>query len=102
MRNLDKTIEINELLRIYGALLTQKQRDVLRQRYNEDWSLGEIAISLDISRQGVLNFENKAVRALRNYEKKLGVWSREKKIKDLFERTFIDEHARMALVEVFS
>jgi len=102
MRNLAKIIEINELLRIYGALLTQKQCDVLKQRYNGDFSLGEIATELGISRQGVLNFENKAVRALRAYEKKLGVYAREKKIKDLFERTFVDAHAREALTEVFT
>jgi len=102
MRNLNKTIEVNELLRIYGALLTKKQAEVLSWRYKEDWSLGEIAGELNISRQGVLNFENKAVRSLRNYEKKLGVWSREKKIKQLFDSTFVDENARMALMEVFT
>ena len=78
MRNITKIVEINELLRIYGGLLTGRQEDVLRRRYAEDMSLGEIAVADNISRQGVLNFENKAVRALRGYEKKLGVWAREK------------------------
>ena len=102
MRNIHKIVEINELLRIYGALLTRRQAEVLQRRYGQDWSLGEIAEADGISRQGVLNFENKAVRLLRNYEKKLGVYARESKIKALFERTFIDEHARLALQEVFT
>ena len=102
MRNLNKIIEINELLRIYGALLTTRQFEVMSQRYKSDLSLGEIADMYGISRQGVLNFENKAVRALRAYEKKLGVWARESKIKNLFEKTFVDEHARAALTEVFT
>jgi hypothetical protein len=49
-----------------------------------------------------LNFENKAVKALRKYEKRLCVYEREKKIKSLLEKTFVDEHARTALYEVFS
>ena len=102
MRNLSKIVEVNELLRIYGALLTAKQQEIMAQRYKDDLSLGEIAQTHGISRQGVLNFENKAVRLLRAYEKKLGVWARERKIKDLFERTFVDEHARAALMEVFT
>lgn len=102
MRNLNKIVEINELLRIYGGLLTKRQLEIMTRRYVGDLSLGEIAEADGISRQGVLNFENKAVRALRGYEKKLGVWARERKIKDLFERTFVDEHARAALTEVFT
>ena len=102
MRNLNKIVEINELLRIYGKLLTERQQEIMAQRYKDDLSLGEIASLHGISRQGVLNFEQDAVGSLRAYETKLGVWAREKKIKDLFERTFVDEHARLALTEVFT
>jgi len=102
MRNLNKIVEINELLRIYGGILTARQLEIMTQRYKDDLSLGEIAALHGISRQGVLNFEQDAVKILREYEKKLGVWAREKKIKDLFDRTFVDEHARAALTEVFT
>ena len=102
MSNIEKRLEINELLRIYGALLTARQREILTRRYCDDCSFGELAIEFNITRQAVLNFENKAIRSLRKYEKRLGVYEREQKIKVLFDKTFIDEHARSALYEVFS
>ena len=102
MRNIAKIVEINELLRIYGGILTARQLEIMTQRYKEDLSLGEIAQVHGISRQGVLNCEQDATQILREYEKKLGVYARERKIKDLFERTFVDEHARAALTEVFT
>jgi len=102
MQNIQKRLEINELLRIYGALLTERQREILTRRYTDDLSFGEIAAQYDITRQAVLNFENKSIFLLRKYEKRLGVYEREKKIKALLEKTFIDEHARTALYEVFS
>ena len=101
MSDINKRIEMNELLRIYGALLTLRQREILTRRYTDDLSFGEIAGEFNITRQAVLNFENKAVRSLRKYEKRLGVYGREQKIKSLLEKTFVDEHARLALYEVF-
>ena len=38
-----KILEINELLDIYGDLLTIKQRQVMNLYYEEDLSLGEIS-----------------------------------------------------------
>jgi len=102
MQDIQKRIEINELLRIYGALLTKRQHDILSRRYTDDLSFGEIAAEFDITRQAVLNFENKAISSLRKYEKRLGVYEREQKIKSMLEKTFVDEHARQALYEVFS
>jgi len=100
--DIQKRIELSELLRIYGALLTESQRNVIQRRYIDDLSFGEIAAEFNITRQAVLNFEKKAINSLRKYEKRLGVYEREKKIKSLLEKTFVDEHARNALYEVFS
>ena len=102
MTNIDNRLEINELLRIYGALLTARQREILTRRYTDDLSFGEIAAEFNITRQAVLNFEKKAIRSLRKYEKRLGVYEREQKIKVLLDKTFVDEYARKALYEVFA
>lgn len=51
MDNLRDTIPF--LLDIYGALLTDRQRDVLDLYYNDDLSLSEISENLGITRQGV-------------------------------------------------
>ena len=101
MSNIQKRVEINELLRIYGALLTERQREILTHRYTDDLSFGEIAAEFDITRQAVLNFENKAIRSLQKYEKRLGVYERKRKVKNLLDKFFVDEHARLALYEVF-
>ena len=48
-----KNLEISYLLDFYGDVLTQKQRDVMEQYYNDDFSLSEIAANFGITRQGV-------------------------------------------------
>jgi predicted DNA-binding protein YlxM (UPF0122 family) len=97
---LAKVVEINELLRIYGGLLTRRQSEVLTRRYGQDLSLGEIADEFGISRQGVLNFENKAINQLRKFEKHLGVLSKQVQIKKLLESVITDTNARTALAEM--
>ena len=49
----DKNLGISVLLDHYGAMLTDKQRDVIDLYYNQDLSLAEIAEHDGISRQGV-------------------------------------------------
>ena len=49
----EKNLVVSTLLDYYGALLTDKQRDLAELYYTEDLSLGEIAELQDISRQGV-------------------------------------------------
>ena len=50
---MDKKIEISMLWQIYGALLTEKQKEYIDYYYNEDLSLAEIAQNDGITRQGV-------------------------------------------------
>lgn len=55
----------------YGALLTERQSEVMRLYHEENLSLAEIAGELDISRQGVHDALKKAEKALISYEDKL-------------------------------
>ena len=71
--SLDNLYEMNLLADFYGALLSQRQQDVLRLYHEENCSLQEIAEELGISRQGVHEALKKAEKSLRDYEAKLGL-----------------------------
>lgn len=78
---IDKVIEIGFLFDFYGKLLTNKQQDIIILYYYEDLSLGEIADKVNISRQGVYDHLQRAEISLRDYERKLGLIARYKKLK---------------------
>ena len=60
----------------YGALLTDRQNEVMKLYHEENLSLAEIAGELDISRQGVHDALKKAEKSLTAYEEKLGLVER--------------------------
>ena len=74
------------LLDIYGALLTDRQRDVLDLYYNDDLSLSEIADEIGISRQGVRELIKKAEDELLFFEEKLGLAARFRQAGEQAER----------------
>lgn len=76
-----KNLEFSVLLDFYGALLTPKQFQVMELYYNEDYSLAEIAQTLGITRQGVHDAEKKSEKLLLEYEEKLGLCSRFRRVK---------------------
>ena len=61
---MDKKIEISMLWQIYGALLTEKQKEYIDYYYNEDLSLAEIAQNDGITRQGVRDIIKKGEKKL--------------------------------------
>lgn len=68
---MDDIYEISLLLDFYGQLLTDRQFEILDLHYNCDYSLGEIAEQLDISRQGVYDNIRKAKSLLNGFEERL-------------------------------
>ena len=69
---LEKSVEIGTLCAFYGGLLTQRQQEMLRLYYEEDFSLGEIAEQFGVSRQNVHELITRSVQKLRRYEAALG------------------------------
>ncbi len=67
-----KNLEICYLLDFYGDVLTAKQRDVLEQYYNNDYSLSEIAENFGITRQGVRDAIKHGENTLLDLEEKVG------------------------------
>lgn len=73
--------DVSTLRSYYGALLTEKQNDIVRLRYDEDLSLGEIAELCAISRQAVADSVSKGEKALEEYDAKLKLIERDKAIR---------------------
>lgn len=73
MEALDKTERMNELLDAYGSLLTDKQLDILKLYYEEDFSLSEIAELQQISRAAVSDHLKRSEKVLDEYEAKLKI-----------------------------
>ncbi len=86
---LDKVLRIIILFDFYGALLTDKQRLSLEMHYFHDFSLGEIASELQVSRQAVHDILKRAEQLLFDYEDKLKFVERyqseQKTIQNIYE-----------------
>lgn len=65
---MERTVEVSLLLDFYGKLLTDKQEEVLRQYFDEDSSLSEIALNAGVSRQAVHDIINRSEKKLRELE----------------------------------
>ena len=79
-----KDFEMGYLLDFYGEVLTPKQREMLRQYYNDDLSLAEIADHCHITRQGVRDVIVRAEAVLTELEDKTGIIKRFHKMQGQF------------------
>lgn len=75
-KRLARTVRIGHLLELYGALLTERQREFVRLHCNEDLSFGEIARQFGVSRQAVHDAVRQAEAAMEDYETHLGLLAR--------------------------
>jgi len=80
--NIEKTDYINSLLDIYAELLTPYQQEIMDLYYQEDLSLKEIADEKEISRNAVFTLINRVEKILINYENKLHLLEKRKRIQD--------------------
>jgi len=73
---LDRFAWINLLYDFYGPLLTDRRRQVLELYYEQDFSLGEIAGELSVTRQAVHYTLKRAEESLEHFEQKLNLAAR--------------------------
>lgn len=69
--------EVTLLFDTYGGMLTDKQREYLDMRYNQDMSLGEIAQAQGVSRQAVHDNLVRTENLLRRMEENIGCVKRD-------------------------
>lgn len=70
--------EIILLFDTYGEMLTEKQREYLDMRYNQDMSLGEIAALQGVSRQAVFDNLSRTEALLHRMEENIGCVRRDR------------------------
>lgn len=86
VHTLAKNLEISYLLDFYGDVLTEKQREVMEQYYNDDLSLAEIADNFGITRQGVRDSIKRGESTILELEEKIGFAARYKAMKKQLSR----------------
>lgn len=73
---MEKRVRISWLLDFYSKLITDKQRSIMDQHYNQDLSLSEIAQGWNVSRQAVMDSLKRGEAQLNSLEAKLGILKR--------------------------
>ena len=81
----DDRICFGSLYEIYGALLTEKQRQCLELYFCEDYSLAEVAEEMQVSRQAIHDLLKRVEQTLEHYEEMLGFLQRMEKTRTLTE-----------------
>ena len=76
-------IRFGSLYEIYGALLTEKQRQCLELYFCEDYSLAEVAEEMQVSRQAIHDLLKRVEQTLEHYEEMLGFLQRMEKTRRL-------------------
>lgn len=77
---------ISLLVDYYGAFLTERQLKLTRMSVDEDMSLSEIAQEVGVSRQGVRESLVTAAEKLEEFEKKLGLVERDRRLNACLDR----------------
>ena len=70
---MERFFTVGWLLQNYGKCLTEHQYHLMDMHYEQDLSLGEIAETLGITRQGVADTLRRAERTLDRLEEQLGL-----------------------------
>lgn len=81
--DLSKNLTTSLLAEMYGNLLTDKQRSILKDFCDNNMSLGEIADLQQTTRQAVNDIIKRTIKLLEGYEEKLGLLKKYEKVKTL-------------------
>jgi len=82
---IEKTKLMNDLIDLYGMLLTENQLMIMEYYYMDDLSLSEIGENLNITRSAVYDTIKKSTNSLLDYEGKLKLLEKEVRKHELLE-----------------
>lgn len=83
---MDYRIYIIDLYDIYSNLLTEKQKEYFEDYYFNNLTLSEMSENYEISRNGIHKQIKETEEKLKNYEDKLNIYYRNKKIIKLIDK----------------
>ena len=83
--NLEERVQTAILIKYYGELLTEKQKNILSMYVDNNLSLAEVSEEIGISRQAVKDALDNALQTLKTTEDKLKFIQRDEKIKEYIE-----------------
>ena len=86
MDKLDDFLKYSVLFLYYRELFSRKQKEYLELYLEENSSLSEIAEEYNVTRQAVFDNIKRGFRQLDEYEEKLGIFKREKELKEKLEK----------------
>ena len=78
-----KDLFVAALLDVYGAFLSEKQREIMWHYYNDDLSLAEIAENEGTTRQAASDIIRRGELALKKYENECGYYKKISEIKKI-------------------
>lgn len=76
-------IYYNDLYDLYGCLLTDKQRMYFEDYYFNNLSLSEMSLNYNVSRNAVFKQIHIAVDKLIDFDKKMNLYDKRKKLEDI-------------------
>lgn len=79
-------IKYNELYDVYGNLLNEREKEIFKLYYEEDFSLQEIASERNVSKSAIGNAIKIINQKLDAYEEKLQMAMKMKQLQSLFEK----------------
>ncbi len=83
---LDEKYELSLLFDYYGNMLKENHRIIFEEYILDDMSLSEIATEQGITRQGVHDSIKRSTKHLNDYEQKLGLIKKGKKINETLKQ----------------
>ena len=98
--NIEKTKHINNLLDIYGELLTDYQKEIMNLYYQEDLSLKEIAEEKEVSRNAIFTLITRVEKILLDYEEKLHLLDKRNRVQNVLDNNEISSDIKKSIEDI--
>jgi predicted DNA-binding protein YlxM (UPF0122 family) len=83
-------VYLNDLYDIYSELLTDKEKEIFEDYYQNDLSLSEISENNNVSRNAIHKSLKTVEEKLNNYEAKLNIYKKKQEIIKLLDKKDYD------------